>query len=820
MHFIRKKNMNPLKLKLTGFAGISSGRGKNSIELDLTIIPSDAELIAITGPNGAGKTTVMDNLHPYRVMPSRLDTTTSAPNPNSFSYYDHISDSSAEKELFWEHQGNFYKSLVQISAMGKTKKQEAFLFIQQNGEYVPYVSKLGVASDGKAAVYDACVVEIMGEPEVFFTAAFSAQGKRSLSALKAPEIKELLTSMLRLDDIKALSEKAAEIVKAMRPHLEVLKQQALPAQQKVALEASLVSKMASIELELVGLSESQKLAQTALMSATESLGRTNGAVDQQQSLVAQRESLVERITASTNAATFFISDLKLKQANEANSLSVRLFEISSSGNTALAAMNDLKSQLADANEQSMKIDVLTALSSKADGLLQQMSDIRVQIEDLEIKVKPLSKIREDAQQFSESMAGLTSDGKSLAAAIEVAKATAALIGQVPCQGTDMQSGCSLLANANKAADGLPRQEAAKQVLLTRHADAKAGVLRTRNQLVDLVDAEELLKEKNKQLVEITQKRNDAKNAATLLPNCLKAQAKIPDLTERLQAEQLRINQLRETKANVETELGNVKRVHEAAVATETENSQKNIRDLETALALLPKVVGIEDVQSARDAVAHAQAVVDGLQESVMRVMQEKSNTSAALKEVAIAKDFIGSVDADALRISDEMSRWSLLSKAFGNDGVIALSIDDAGPEISRIANKLLDDCYGGRFQVRMDTQKTSATGTLKETFEIIVEDSERGEEKSISLMSGGEKVWVNECIVRAFALYMTQSSGAHYDTLFCDESDGALDPERKRQFMAMKRAVLKSGGYKREFLITQTPELWGMADYVIDVSKL
>ena len=56
-------------------------------------------------------------------------------------------------------------------------------------------------------------------------------------------------------------------------------------------------------------------------------------------------------------------------------------------------------------------------------------------------------------------------------------------------------------------------------------------------------------------------------------------------------------------------------------------------------------------------------------------------------------------------------------------------------------------------------------------------------------------------------------------TLFSDESDGPLDPERKRQYLTMKREVLKIGGYKREYLITQTPELWEMADHIIDVTK-
>ena len=76
---------------------------------------------------------------------------------------------------------------------------------------------------------------------------------------------------------------------------------------------------------------------------------------------------------------------------------------------------------------------------------------------------------------------------------------------------------------------------------------------------------------------------------------------------------------------------------------------------------------------------------------------------------------------------------------------------------------------------------------------------------------------MNECLIRAVALYLAQHTGRQYDTLFSDEADGPLDPERKRMFMAMKREVLKLGGYAREFFVSQTPELTGMADAVIDL---
>ena len=74
--------------------------------------------------------------------------------------------------------------------------------------------------------------------------------------------------------------------------------------------------------------------------------------------------------------------------------------------------------------------------------------------------------------------------------------------------------------------------------------------------------------------------------------------------------------------------------------------------------------------------------------------------------------------------------------------------------------------------------------------------------------------------MRAVALYLAQNTGRRYGTLFSDETDGSLDPERKRMFMAMKRRVLELGGYAREFFVSQTPELTAMADAVIDLEAM
>ena len=67
---------------------------------------------------------------------------------------------------------------------------------------------------------------------------------------------------------------------------------------------------------------------------------------------------------------------------------------------------------------------------------------------------------------------------------------------------------------------------------------------------------------------------------------------------------------------------------------------------------------------------------------------------------------------------------------------------------------------------------------------------------------------------------MSRESGVQYDTLFSDEADGPLDPERKLHFMKMKREALRLGGYKREYFISQTPELWELADARVDLATL
>jgi exonuclease SbcC len=261
---------------------------------------------------------------------------------------------------------------------------------------------------------------------------------------------------------------------------------------------------------------------------------------------------------------------------------------------------------------------------------------------------------------------------------------------------------------------------------------------------------------------------------------------------------------------------------EARSRSEAEQARLSdqLRELEAEVSRIGAVDVMAQIESLDQQLLNlreSMAALDGRIEALIRSQATRqAECDALVKELAGAD----ATQSRADRLSDEIAQWKLLAKGLGNEGVIALTIDDAGPALTQTVNDLLLACYGMRFTVEIRTQRALATGELREGFEILVHDAENDSTKAVGVMSGGQKVWINECLTRGIALYSARNAGQPYQTLFSDESDGPLDSERKLQFMRMKREVLRQGGYEREFFISQTPDLIAEADAIIDVAAL
>lgn len=808
--------MRPLKLKLAGFAGIASGRGKAEIEIDFTGVTPEAQIVALSGPNGTGKTTIMDNMHPYRVMPSRA----ASPTPGSFSYYEHIVGGEGAKELDWEHEGVQYRSVLKFRSTAKTRKQECYLFVLANGQAAAWSDKSsGMLSDGKADTYDKAVEAILGKPEVFFTAQFSAQGKQPIGKMTAGEVKTLLGQMLGMEKISALGAKAQAVVKELKPHLNAAHDTVSKLQAQAGSD-DVDRVVQDLEQKSLDSKEQQKHLGRQRDQALGALSVAKREFEQQEQSRSVRANVLKQVLDAKDVHAGKRRQIRERHVSQAQSLSEQLQQATRSAQAA-------QRQLIETTARIVSQEALAAKSGqmdKADVQLQELTlkrqSLQEQVADRQPAVAKLDAIRNAINELQQHLSRVKTSGEHIAQALEVAKSTSALLGEVPCHGTDMAGRCKLLAQANLASKEMPAIEGKLIDARKSFKDGRSNLSAKQAELDGLMQKEGEAKRFTAELLDLEQAIGQCHSRLAERSYVEAAIKELPALREQLVQSQEEMARAKEGEVQIQGQLSSMKDVQQREMQQFDGECASEVQRLNDQLNSLPAVVGETDLKSAEAVLAQIDSQLAQAKDDEARVAQAIREAFSKSERAAQAKNDLHIARGRVNALSEEMSQWTLLAKALGTDGIIAMQIDDAGPAISLIANQLLEDCYGGRFQISLVTQAQTATGIQKESFLIQVEDTQRGESKLLDSMSGGEKVWINECLVRAIALHMAQTADTKFDTLFSDESDGALDPERKRQYMRMKRSVLERGGYSREYLITQTPELLNLCDAVIDVANI
>jgi exonuclease SbcC len=812
--------MRPIRLVLEGFAGISSGQARGRIELKFDeVIDKSAKIVALTGPNGAGKSTIMDNMHPYRVMPSR----SSAPTPTAFSFYDNLVEGAdGLKELDFEHAGKHYRSTVRMKAAGKTKKQEAYLFVlDSSGTASAFVDAgTGMTSDGKADSYDKCIEALLGKPEVFFTSIFGAQGKTPISAMSAGDVKGLLSSMMGMQSIKALSEKAGEVVKGLKPHLAAIQSQSLPMQQLAAQEEVLKARFTLIGSKISEQSEALTACDQTIKKSVAELATMQTLALQQETLRAQRSALAQQLQSAQGEKAFRTQQFDAGQTSARSSAESRIQDLRGSKFQSQSLLEQAKRALSECQSLLAREADMLIIRRESIEVRSEISKVRMQLDDIVFDEQRLRDINQSVASLRDALSTSAADGKNLAEVLTAARATAALIGEVPCAGHAFASSCKLLESARTANSGIAPNETKMLDMRKSYRSDLAKSTALQAEVDALMKAQAKVTELRAKESALNIRALELKAALADVPRIEQAKLDLPLLQAALEKASSECRTVQERATTAQQELDALKARQAGERQQFVTMVESDIVRLQKALSEMAEPVDSGRIALAQAAVTTAESAKLVVERIIEDLREQHQSASIELKKSVEANRDVQRIQVRADHVSNEMSQWTLLARALGNDGIIAMSIDDAGPSISAICNQLLGDCYGGRFCVRISTQDRTATGVLKESFVIHVEDTLRGERKTLDDMSGGEKVWINECLVRSMALYMAQAASNSFATLFSDETDGPLDESRKRQFMAMKRAVLDIGGFEREYIITQTPELWGLCDATLDVTTV
>ncbi len=209
--------------------------------------------------------------------------------------------------------------------------------------------------------------------------------------------------------------------------------------------------------------------------------------------------------------------------------------------------------------------------------------------------------------------------------------------------------------------------------------------------------------------------------------------------------------------------------------------------------------------------------------AVNKLREEKL---AANRRVGAAQQRLAVLDAQRKqkqKLQEERGRQTLLiqrlkvlENSCGRDGVQALLIDQARPEIEDDANQLLERLTGGDMRVTIQTQRPQKTReALAETLEILISDA--AGERPYENYSGGEQFRVNFAVRLALSRLLARRAGARLQTLIIDEGFGSQDPLGRQRLVEAINAI--QDDFARILVITHIDELRDAFPNRVEVNK-
>ena len=270
----------------------------------------------------------------------------------------------------------------------------------------------------------------------------------------------------------------------------------------------------------------------------------------------------------------------------------------------------------------------------------------------------------------------------------------------------------------------------------------------------------------------------------------------------------RLETARAALAPLENEIANL-RSEIASREADVASQDAKYQDAQRALEL--------DQQNAPD-LNQAEQTLFELSENENRLNQE---VGAARQKVTVLDElrerkrrYAEERDTVALNVSQHKA----LERAFGKDGVPALLIEQALPEIESRANELLDRLSDGMMSVRFMTQagyKDKKREDLRETLEIQISDG--AGLRDYEMYSGGEAFRVDFAIRLALSEVLAKRKGARLQTLVIDEGFGSQDVQGRQRLIEAINLV--KADFAKILVITHLDELKDAFPNRIEVEK-
>ena len=235
-----------------------------------------------------------------------------------------------------------------------------------------------------------------------------------------------------------------------------------------------------------------------------------------------------------------------------------------------------------------------------------------------------------------------------------------------------------------------------------------------------------------------------------------------------------------------------------------------------------------ELQAAKNKLQAAETGAPNVLEAEQELLRMREEENRLLGELGGARQRVEILNTQRARkeefertreqLEQQIVRFKSLERAFGRDGVPALLIEQALPQIEAKANDLLERLSDGQMSIRFITQaeyKDKKREDLKETLDILIRDSSGT--RDYEMFSGGEAFRVNFAIRLALSEILAQRKGARLQTLVIDEGFGSQDSQGRQRLIEAINLIRHD--FAKILVITHLDELKDAFQNRIEVEK-